>query len=345
MKQQTEKKVTIKCIAEELGISFSTVAKSLTGDPKIKKETRELVTTKAKEMGYSINMLARGLRTSSMKTIAVIFNDIENPVLTYIFKTISIFMAKYGYTTLFADSQFDATTEKSLIRSVLSRLPDFVVIAPATTDKQNVKILLSSIKNVIVLDSIPEDSDRHFVDVDYKYGGYISACNLLSNGHRDILVITEPLIYPYSTYYRDGINKAFDEYGIDFDDSCLRFAHSSLESACNIVLDLWDKDNKKFRVPLTAVMCFSDNFALGVYKAASLLGLSIPADISVIGFDNNDICEFTSPPLTTVHLPKERMAQVCIEIMESILVRRDEKEFRFSLAPHFVERNSVRRKS
>ena len=75
----SNKPVTIKSIAKELGISFSTVSKALNNNPLVKEETRRLVLDTAKEMGYTPNSLAKGLRSNSTKTIAVIFNDIENP--------------------------------------------------------------------------------------------------------------------------------------------------------------------------------------------------------------------------------------------------------------------------
>lgn len=339
---ETSKKVTIKSIAEELGVSFSTVSKSLNDSPAVKDETREMVIEKARSMGYSPNMLARGLRTKSTKTIAVIFNDVENPVLTYIFKTISIYMAKYGYTTLICDSQFSCQTERSTISTVLSRLPEAVIIAPATTSYNNIDLLLDSSSNIIVFDENQRGVDCNFVDVDYEYGGYVSACELLSKGHRDILIITEPLDYPYSSYYVRGIRTAFSEYRVEFREDYIKFVHSSLESACSIVLSLWDAATHTFELPFSAAMCFGDNFALGVYKAAAQLGLSIPNDISVIGFDNNEVCEFANPPLTTVHLPRERMASSCIEILESGMEQEKRGKLTFSLSPHLVSRKSVK---
>lgn len=338
----TSKKVTIKSIAEALGISFSTVSKSLNGNTSINVETRALVTKKAKEMGYSPNLFARGLRTNSIKTIAIIFNDIENPVLTYIFKTISVTMAKHGYTTLICDSQFDSDSERFSVQSVLSRMPDYVIIAPATTDPANVDLLLESNSNAIVFDRARRKANCHFIDVDYSYGGYLAACELLSKGHRDVLVITEPLDYPYSTYYVEGIRKAFKEYNIPFRDENLQFVHSSLESACSIVLSLWDHQTHAFKLPFTAVMCFGDNFALGVYKAAAQLGISVPDDVSVIGFDDNDICEFATPPLTSIHLPRMRMAQTCIDILEADLLGEQISNHSFSLSPHLAGRGSVK---
>lgn len=336
------KKVTIKSIAEALGISFSTVSKSLNGSPGINSETRALVVSKAREMGYSPNLFARGLRTNSIKSIAVIFNDIENPVLTYIFKTISVAMAKHGYTTQICDSQFDAEAERVSIQAAISRMTDYIIIAPATTDSSNLDLLIASDSNVIVFDRAHHGANCHFIDVDYAYGGYVAACELLSKGHRDILIVSEPLDYPYSSYYTEGIRKAFDEYGIPFRPEYQRFVHSSMENTCSIMLSLWDYGKHAFKLPFSAVMCFGDNFALGVYKAAAQLGLSVPGDLSVVGFDDNDICGFTTPPLSSVHLPREWMAKTCLDILEADLINEEPAGYSFSLSPHLMARGSVR---
>ncbi len=342
IKKPSPKKVTIKSIAEKLGISFSTVAKSLNDDETIKKETRDLVKNKANEMGYSPNLLARGLRTNTTKTIAIIFNDIENPVLTYIFKTISVAMAKHGYTTLISDSQFDVNSERFSIESMTARMPDFVIIAPASTKPKNIDFILKKTRNVICFDAKNNHAECHFIDVDYAYGGYIAACELLSKGHRQILIITEPIDYPYSHYYLNGIKKAFGEYAIKYNEDYVRYSHSSFEDARSIILSLWDNETHAFKLPFTAVMCFGDNFALGAYRALFQLGLSVPNDISVIGFDDNEIGEFSAPELSTVHLPKERMAHCCLEILESHLIHKKEVSSLFYLSPHLVRRSSVK---
>lgn len=342
MTNTSSKRVTIKSIAEELGVSFSTVSKSINGHVGINAATRETVLQKAREMGYSPNLFARGLRTNSIKTIAIIFNDIENPVLTYIFKTISVTMAKYGYTTQICDSQFDLEAERFSVQSAISRMPEYVIIAPATTDTSNVDLLLNSDANVIVLDRARNGANCHFVDVDYAYGGYVAACELLSKGHRDILIIGEPLDYPYASYYVEGVKKAFKQYDVSFRKEYLHFVHSSLESSCAIVLSLWDRKKHGFVIPFTAVMCFGDNFALGVYKAAAELGLSVPDDISVVGFDDNETCPFTAPALTSVHLPRERMAEKCIDIMEAGMKNEISSNYSFSLSPHLMSRDSVK---
>jgi LacI family transcriptional regulator len=335
------KNVTIKSIAEALGVSFSTVSKALNNNPLVKEETRNLVFQKADEMGYSPNMLARGLRAKETKTIGVVFNDIENPVLTYIFKNIAIDMAQNGYTTFICDSQFDGAAERANICSVLSRMPDCIILAPASASTNNLD-LLAEMGNHFIFMGEPSNLACNYIDVDYQHGGYLSASEVLLKGHRDILIITEPLDYPYSAQFVKGIQKAFGEYGVPFRPEMMRFAHASIDASAKEIAALWDADANAFTVPFTAVLTFDDNLAHGVYKAAAQIGLSVPQDISVIGFDDAPLSSFSMPPLTTVHLPKEKMAKSCIDILHSVLIEGVHNTSHYSLTPHLVDRNSVR---
>ncbi len=336
------KSVTIKSIAEELKISFSTVSKALNHNPAIKTETRQAVIKKAKEMGYTPNSLAKGLRSNTTETIAIIFNDIENPVLTYVFRDISTKMAEYGYTTIILDSQFSEKIERANILTVLSRQPDFIILEPASINPENLA-LLSEMSNRLILQGTQYDAlNCHHVHVDYAYGGYISACEMLSKGHRDCLVITERLSFPTSEQFVQGIEKAFEEYGLSFDRSRVKTGHSSITEGFTIMQELWTPAENAFSMPITGVITFDDNFAYGVYKFATNNNLNIPNDISVIGFDDNPISAFSMPALTTIHLPKEKMAENHMRILHSVLLKGRTEICVFSAAPTLVSRGSVK---
>ena len=102
------------------------------------------------------------------------------------------------------------------------------------------------------------------------------------------------------------------------------------------------KKKKKLRIPLTGVLYFCDSLAHGVYKACSILGFSIPNDISVIGFDDNQLSAYSNPPLTTIYLPKEKMLEKCTEILKMMIDGRNTGPMRFFIDPYLVTRESVR---
>jgi LacI family transcriptional regulator len=323
------------------GISFSTVSKALNNNPAIKEGTRKMVLNKANEMGYTPNSLAKGLRSNSTKTIAIIFNDIENPVLTYIFRNISIKMADHGYTTMIFDSQFSEKIERANILTVLSRKPDFIILEPTSMNPNNLK-LLSEMSNRLILQGVRyETMNCHHVHVDYAHGGYLAACEMLSNGHRDCLVITEPLSFPTSEQFVLGIERAYNEYEVPFNRDMVKTTHSSITNSFQTMQKLWDYDTNAFSIPFTGVLTFDDNLAYGVYKAAMQYNFKIPEDISVIGFDDNPLSAFSMPSLTTIHLPKEKMAENYISILQSALLEGRTETCFFSSDPILIPRDSV----
>jgi LacI family transcriptional regulator len=333
--------VTIKSIADEMGISFSTVSKALNNSELVKEETRLAVVQKAIEMDYSPNMLARGLRGKATKTIATIFNDTVNSVLAYMLHSITSEMAVYGYTMLTSDPQFDEKSERNAILSIISRKPDFVIISPATTNLDNLRLLEGLSDRLIVFSERIIGIDCNYVHVDYEMGGYLSASTMLTNGHKKILIITEPLSFPISHHFVKGIHKAYNEFGLPFDESFIKYAHTTVESGYQTVSNLWDENKSDFEPRFTGVITFCDIVAHGVYKALQMRGKNIPQDVSVIGFDDNQLNEFSAPPLSTIRLPSSKMAEACISIIKSKLLEKNKGTFYYSLMPCLIMRKSV----
>ena len=335
------KTVTIKTIAESLGISFSTVSKALNDDPNIKKETRERVRARADELGYEPNYMAKSLRAESTNTIGIIVNDVENPAIAFILKRISVQMARKDYSTLICDSQYDRDVEERNIRSVLSRKPDSLIIFPVSSLEGRQDIFGNYRDKVIVLGD-SRNRSLSSVSVDYGYGGYLSAKQLLENGHRDFLVFAEPSSFPISNDYIDGIRRCCAEYGVDLPDERVFHSEPSIDNGFRLFMSLWDEEKKQFRLPFTGILCFCDTLAHGAYRGCNSLGLSIPDDVSIIGFDDNPLSAYSDPPLTTIYLPKEKMLESCLEILDSKLTSRDSATERYFIQPYLVSRKSVK---
>ncbi len=336
MSKSQKSPVTIKTIASEMGLSFSTVAKALNEDPLIKEETRARVQEKAAEMGYFPNVMARSLRNNSTKNIALIFNDIENPSLAHIFGRITKEMGGHGYSTLICDSQYDTAVEAHNISTVLSRKPEAVIISPVTSDPARLRLLKNMADRVIVLGDTLDGFQSNYVHVDYVLGGYISAKEMIENGHTSNMVITEPEYCPTCRQFIQGVEKAYREYGLSLDREMIYYCPPSIENGRQYVMEQYGKGGS-----FTGVITLCDALAYGVYKAAAMLGLTIPSDISVIGFDDYALSSFAMPPLTTVCLPTERIAERCAEILNTKLKGDSESTQIFSIEPHLVQRKSI----
>ncbi len=343
MANRAEPNITIKNIAEQLGVSFSTVAKALNNDPLVKEETRKRVHEKAAELGYLPNSLAQGLRSKTTKTIGVILNDIENPTRTHIVKRISVDLAKYGYTTLIFDSLYDLAIERKNISTALSRMPDSIVISPVSIHAENLSLLSNMYDRTVILSRMYEAVPANYVHMDHKRGGYISASTMLNNGHSRNLILAEPPDFPSSEQFLAGVRQAYEEHGVSYNEAMMVYGTPSLEVGFQGINDLFDLQNRQFKIPITGVIASCDLFAFGVYRAVGKFGLRIPEDISIIGYDDNPMAALSTPPLTTMYMPKEAIASHCSEILISKLINKDPVIKSYSLEPYLVQRESIRK--
>jgi LacI family transcriptional regulator len=342
MGNQSNGGVTIKTIAKELGISFSTVSKALNNDPLIKDETRSLVQMQAAKMGYSPNAIAKSLRNNETKNIALILNDVENPSLANIFGTITKEMGTHGYSTLICDSQYNFDIESHNIATVLSYKSDAVIISPVSTKSSKLRLLKNMIENVIVLGDTIDGFNSNYVHVDYFYGGYLSAREMLANGHSKNIVISEPSFGSIGKQFIAGIKKAYTEFGLPLNEDLIFYCQPSIDNGFQQLLSLYDQDKKCFTSDFTGVITFCDSLAFGIYKAVAHLNIHIPEDLSIIGFDDYSVSSFTMPPLTTIYLPKERIASRCVEILRSKLIEKTSGTKVFTLEPNLIKRKSIK---
>ncbi len=342
MDNKKDPRVTIKYIAKQMGISFSTVSKALNNNPLVKEETRIRVQKTAEELGYLPNIFARGLHRKPAKTIGVILNDIENPTRTHIIKRVIIEMTKYDYTTLIFDSQYDLKIEKRNILSVLSRIPDGIVISPVNKNNENISLLQSMFLQTIILSQINKSIPANYVHMDHKKGGYISASTMIENGHIKNLIITEPDYFPSSIQFLNGIKQAYVERKIQMDENLIVYTIPSIDNGYLAIKNFCDRYEQN-HYPFTGVIANYDLFALGVYRWAAELGIKIPEDISVIGYDDNPVSKLLSPALTSLYMPTEEIASCCTEILISKLIHDNKSIQNFTLFPHLVMRDSIKK--
>ena len=338
--QKKSKPVTIKSIADELGISFSTVARALDDNPIVKQETRELVQRKAREMNYTRNYFAQSLRQKSTKTVSIILNEIDIPAYGEMISMISADLAEHGYTTLISDSRYSEEAERTCIETVLTRMPEAVIISPANPESDNMQLLRPLVTNTLILGELSNHSDANTLAVGHRRAGYLSAQHMLSCGNRRNLVFCGPKEFQSSQLFYLGVQDAYREQGIAFSDGDVSWFKPSEQESAQRFAQGWSER----RGELDGVICFCDSMAFGIYRAAGQLNLRIPEDISVIGYDDSSFNDFTAPPLTTIHMPKDLVAQRCSGFVLDRLIHGDREKHTFVLEPYLVERKSVSRK-
>ncbi|MCI8361455.1 MAG: LacI family transcriptional regulator [Clostridiales bacterium] len=304
------KTVTLRDIAVATGFSINTVSHALKEKPDISKQTRALIQKTAQEMGYIGNASASFLRSGISKTIAIILGDISNPHFSIMVREIETYIRELGYTPFILNTDEDEENEYKAILSAVQKNVDGIILCPVQRSRENIRFLQKTGVPFVLIGRRFAGEDADYVVCDDENGGYIAAKYLLELGHRDILFLNGPLHISSAAERLQGYQRAFKEMGV----ACrpeLIYSGSSQAGGWGDVLAQALKQHPS----VTALLAFSDLIAWESILALKNMGLRVPKDISVMGFDDIQ-SRFRFPVLlTTVSSSKRTMATAAAELL------------------------------
>ncbi len=293
--------ITLKDIAREAGVSTTTVSRALNNKNDISISTKQRILKLAKEMGYTPNAIARGLKIKQTQTVGVAIADISDPFFAPIVKGIEKAAHQEGYHIILCDTDEDYKKEEEALRTLIEKRVDGLLVTPAQTDYKDITELKRRKIPFVLL-------GRHFnfelfetdyVATDDIEGAFSATTYLIKKGHKRILFINGPDYVSSAKERLAGYKRALLEAGIGIDQSLIRKGGIKMEDGYKIM-----KEELKKSLNFTAVFAYSDFVALGVIKALKEAHLKIPRDIAVVGYDDIEVAAFLEVPLTTVRIPK-----------------------------------------
>ena len=307
------RRVTLNSIAEEVGLSTTTVSRILNGKAaryRISKSTEEAVLRTAAELEYVPDRLARGLRTRRTHTIGLIIPDISNPFFSTVARNIGIEARKTGYSIFLYDTQEKTSLEVDSLRLLQSRKVDGLIICPAGDEDEHLNATLSSGLPMVIV-------DRHFPGlkcpyvISDNYGGSLDAVNfLLENNHRRVSCIQGRLHTSVNKDRIRGYKDALKKHRIPLDESLIvgdSFGEGNGYVSAKILL------NQSSRT--TAIFATSNLISLGAMRAIFEEGLKIPDDISIVSFDDQPYSDYLAAPMTTVAQQTTEMGQIAFKLL------------------------------
>lgn len=302
--------VTIMDIAKHTGVSVTTVSRVLNEKPDVKKETQEKVNQAIKELGYSPNIVARGLVLQRSHIIGFIASDITNPNFPEMARGVVAQAKKYGYSVMIFDTAHDSNVEKEAIRLLQSRQVDGIILnfGEANTDELE-KLKKEHFPVVQIYRKTPK-SAISTIALDNELSGYTAVQYLIKLGHKRIGHITPGQLTQSGMERIAGYKKALAEMGIAFDPALVAEGANSADAGCKAMNNLLDLVQ-----PPTAVFAAHDMMALGAYEAVFSRGLSIPEDVSIIGHDNIPFSDLVRPKLTTIDTHKNKLGMAGIDLL------------------------------
>lgn len=316
--------ITIKDIARLSGVGISTVSRVINNTGYVSDEVRQKVLRTVKEYNYVPNTSARNLKASGSKNIALFVKGITNPFFNKMIRIIEEKCALRGYPLLIQNVD-DHTSELDLaIREKRDRNLCGVILMGGSFGYSEERFRQLGVPCVLVTVSASEEIPRTLyssVKIDDEKEAFRATEYLISLGHSRIGFIYDPLtdrLTPNRLRFM-GYQRALREHGIPFDpalvaDNTDAPFHSGYITGFNAVKALCQKSPD-----MTALFAFADVLALGAAKGAFSLGLRVPEDLSIVGFDGIEAGEFYQPSLDTIYQPANEMALASIEFLFDML--------------------------
>ncbi|QTV79004.1 LacI family DNA-binding transcriptional regulator [Microbacterium sp. NIBRBAC000506063] len=311
MEQRIERHVvTLRDVAAASGVSVSTVSRVLDDrTPRSRSTTAERVRRVADELGYRRNVFASSLRRGETGTIGVLVPRLTDNVMAMMFEAIERTARARGYFAVVATCGDDPTDERSATDTLLDRNVDGVILATARLDDTLPASLRErGVSHALVLRT---DGESPSALGDDEAGGYFAVRHLVDLGHRDIAVVTGPWFTSSARDRVRGARRALAEVGVDLTDDRVISTGYGIESGTEAGRALLAEPAAR----PTAIFAANDNLAIGVVSALAAAGLTVGADISIVGYNDIPLAATMPVPLTSVRVPFDQIAANAFDLL------------------------------
>jgi LacI family transcriptional regulator len=333
--------ITLKRIADELGLSITTVSRSLAGQARryrISRETEKAVRDLARSLGFTPNHSARSLRLKKTSTIGLIIPDISNPFFAGIAREVALGAKESGYSVIISDSQDHETSEMELIELLRSRGVEGIVLCPVGQSAEHLADFELAEMPIVLVDRYFPGLRLPYVVSDNFAGAREMTSHLIDNGHRRIVCLRGLSGTSPNEDRLRGYQAALEAAGIPLDESLLA-GDAFGEQSGYITMKLLLKAAANF----TAVFAFSNQIAMGALRALSEEGRRIPDDVSIACFDDQPYAAYLATPMTAVAQRTSEMGKIAVRLLfDRIQSSGQTIQGGILLPTDLVVRNSVR---
>ena len=312
-------RVTILDVAKAAGVSKSSVSRLLDERlPRSNSEVAQRVRRVAKELGYVRDVSAANLRRGSTSTIGLIVPRLTDTVMALLYEALQRAAAKSGKVVIVATTDEAFEAERRAAESLIGKGVDALILATARNDdpfidelaERGVKYVLALRTDGKSLSSIGND----------ELGGYLATRHLIDLNHSRIGLIAGPSYASTACERTKGFRKAMAEAGLEVDEALVVESTFGIESGRDAATKLISNPE-----PPTAIFAVNDNIAVGAFAAIHSLGLSVPGDVSLVGYNDIPIVSHLYTPMTSVHVPFDQIASAALELIDTDDVPEDQR--------------------
>jgi len=304
--------MTLRRLADELGLSPTTVSRALAGYDDVAAATRAKVVRAAKRLGYVPNAAAAGFRTGRSRAVGVVLpaqpGHFDDPFFLQVLTAIGRRLAEADFDLLVAAAQPGEAELKVYRRLVDARRVDGMIVARARLDDERIAFLQDRDFPFIVHGRTRTKRPYAWLDIDGHAAFRDATLRLAAMGHRRIALINAPDHYTFAHYREAGWRAAHAALAMPTGE--FRAAEATEENGHRLAAELL-----ALRVPPTALLCGTDRLAVGALRAIAQAGLGAGRDVSVIGYDDLPVASYTQPALTTVAQPWTQAGEKLVEML------------------------------
>lgn len=315
-RQAMNKTNTLEDIARAAGVSPSTVSRVLNGSKRVAEDKRALVLAAIEQHGYHPNLVARGLVRGRSMTIGVLMQDISSPFFARMVSGIERGLDHAAYRPMFASTHWRAENQENEFRSLqllIERRVDGVIVLASSIPDDQLRTVAAQTPLVVVARSVP-GLEEQCVAFDNQDGAYRATRYLLGLGHTRIAHLAGTPGHPDAIDRLSGYHHALAEAGLSAHASLIAAGDFTEESGVTAVEQLLARGER-----FSAIFAANDQMAYGAMLCLFNHGYRIPADVSLVGFDDQFLSAYTLPPLTTVRQPSIEMGRAAAEGMLRLL--------------------------
>jgi DNA-binding LacI/PurR family transcriptional regulator len=333
--------LNIKEIAAQAEVSVATVSRTLNKPDKVLPETREKILAIIKEHGYVPNPLAKALSTGETNLVALIIPTLDNSFFAQLAEGCQMYLLERGYNLFIICSNKYKENELGILKSIDQRQFKGMLISGSGFNEDEYKVILDQVKiSMVVIENLPKNDYVSSAFINDLMGIETAMDHFLDSGHKQIAVITgEPRLLPTRRRLK-FILEYLREKLPDYEVPVVSAYYASMNSGRKALQELMSGEVKP-----TAVFAFNDMLALGVIKEAQALGVKIPEELSVIGFDDIPMASFLTPSLSTVYSPSEDLGRESARLLLDKIERHEEFVRNVLLPVKLVLRDSTNNKT
>ncbi|MGC9421101.1 MULTISPECIES: HTH-type transcriptional repressor PurR [Vibrio] len=329
---------TIKDVARLAGVSTTTVSHVINKTRFVAETTQEKVLEAVKQLNYAPSAVARSLKCNTTRTIGMLVTQSTNLFFSEVIDGVESYCYRQGYTLILCNTGGIYEKQRDYIRMLAEKRVDGMLVMCSDLTEELLEMLEShpDIPKVI-MDWGPETSQADKIIDNSEEGGYLATKYLIEKGHKAIACLSGHFVKAACQERITGFRRAMAEANLPVNDDWILEGNFECDTAVLAADKILAMDTRP-----TAVFCFNDTMALGLISRLQQRGVRVPDDMSIIGYDNIELAEYFSPPLTTIHQPKRRVGKNAFEILLERIKDKEHERRTFEMHPEIVERDTVR---